>query len=1444
MNSPLPRPSGVTIFARVILTLAACTSLYLLATVPLEWKQQAVFGLGLFFLAVIIGKVSSSKFVTLFISVLSLFSTVRYAHYRFAATFNYLSFNWAEAHAIDLCFVFILLTAESYAFVILFLGVFQTIRPLQRPSLPLPDDSTQWPTVDIYIPTYNEPLEVVRASTLAAMNIDWPADKLKVYILDDGKRREFWEFAKVCEIGYIVRPDNKHAKAGNINHALRQTDGEYIAFFDCDHIPTRSFLQVAMGWFGHDERLAMVQTPHHFYSPDPFERNLDTFRQIPNEGALFYGVIQDGSDFWNASFFCGSCAVIRRTALEEVGGIAVETVTEDSHTALRLHRRGWNTAYIRFPQAAGLATASLAAHIGQRIRWARGMVQILRTDNPLFGRGLKISQRLCYVNSMMHYLFAIPRLIFIVSTAVYLLLGRSNIYGYGEAILAYALPHLAFAVLMNSRVQGKYRYSFWNEVYETVLAPFILLPTTIALISPKHGKWNVTSKEEVIDQRYFDWKLAAPYLCLLSLNIACVVAGVVKALNGTSNQHTIALNTLWSLLNIVILGAAVAVAHEATQRRSSIRIATRIPVAIARGEHRWNTTTVDISRGGVAIPLPADWDLNPGERLRSIFNISGEEHTFPMVLIANEEGNARFSFGVLSLEKEDALVRLIFGRADAWLNWRENAREDRPLLSFFNIMGIALQGISVIPRATIALLNRPARPPRKPVDLVMRRLIAPPVLLAALGLGSLLLAPAGQLRADDSTAAATFNDALDLAAMGHNRALALHGSQGYGSLTFGIPLTKVVTEATLLLNYRVSIGLAEKVSVVNILLNGTPVATLPVTQPPVPESVIALEIQIPADLLTSDNTLALTLDGRCSPGCNGGTAAELWLEVEPSTQLHLRGSVLALRNDLSLLPEPFFDSSSRGKVTAQIAFEENPDHKTLEAAGVIASWFGQLADHRSLRFSVTVGSIPSGNVIVFAQRHSELASALGLDSSDEPLVALRDNPANAFGKILVITGGSSDDLLTAARALATGRYPRAGDSASLSSFRLPPPRDAYDAPRWLNTSHSTPLGQHLSSDDLTLYGNGSVRLYFQLPPDLYFGTQQYVPLHLVYDLVKWPTNVNGELRIRLNETLITTRAIHDATVNRRQVQDIGLPVAALTLGNTLRLEFSIDSKGAPDSQTLEESVSAASAIDLSGLAHFVELPRLDLFANAGFPFTKYGDLAGTAVVLGDDAAPPQIGFYLDVLGFFGARTGYPALRVTVVSPAQTAEAAGKDLLILGTGPHESEWIEKLIAGPASVSQGQIRLRDSSSPLSKFPWLAWFSPDGRRGAQEVFTADPGPDGFLSEFSSPLSGDHTAVAIQALDIAKLDPLEDVFAGEATIAQVYGSLSVFQGGQVHSFILEPRSYALGQLAPVERFHLWVSSYYWILPLLLIAITALLAAKVNGWLEERARFRLQTQQ
>ena len=176
----------------------------------------------------------------------------------------------------------------------------------------------------------------------------------------------------------------------------------------------------------------MLQTPHHFFSPDPFERNLGTFRKVPNEGELFYGLVQDGNDLWNATFFCGSCALLRRSMVEEIGGIAVETVTEDAHTALKLHRLGYTTAYLAIPQAAGLATESLSGHIGQRIRWARGMTQIFRIDNPLLGRGLKIGQRLCYLNAMMHFFYGIPRLVFLTAPLSYLFFGAARDRGGSE----------------------------------------------------------------------------------------------------------------------------------------------------------------------------------------------------------------------------------------------------------------------------------------------------------------------------------------------------------------------------------------------------------------------------------------------------------------------------------------------------------------------------------------------------------------------------------------------------------------------------------------------------------------------------------------------------------------------------------------------------------------------------------------------------------------------------------------------------------------------------------------------------------------------------------------------------------------------------------------------------------------------------------------------------
>jgi cellulose synthase (UDP-forming) len=346
-----------------------------------------------------------------------------------------------------------------------------------------------------------------------------------------------------------------------------------------------------------------------------------------------------GDGWWNATFFCGSCAVLRRTALDEIGGIAVETVTEDAHTSLRMQTRGWNTAYINTPQAAGLATESLSAHVGQRIRWARGMVQILRIDNPLFARGLKLPQRLCYFNAMVHFLYALPRLIFLTAPLVYMLLGLRNIPGLWLTIAAYALPHLFVSNLTNSRIQGKYRHSFWNEIYETVLAPYILGPTLLALINPKLGKFNVTAKGGIVRKRYFDKSIARPYRYLLLLNyIGLAVAPWRFYVHNADHQGAVLMNVFWILFNCMILGTANAVAVEAQQLRTNVRLNRGLTFSIRfKNGAMISALSTDLSLGGGAATLGLPSVLEEGEAIEiSILWMKARSFSLP-VLSATKE---------------------------------------------------------------------------------------------------------------------------------------------------------------------------------------------------------------------------------------------------------------------------------------------------------------------------------------------------------------------------------------------------------------------------------------------------------------------------------------------------------------------------------------------------------------------------------------------------------------------------------------------------------------------------------------------------------------------------------------------------------------------------------------------------------------------------------------
>ncbi|PLC48379.1 UDP-forming cellulose synthase catalytic subunit [Pollutimonas subterranea] len=658
----------------------------LLITQPFNVYAQLIFVVLLWSVAMVLRRVPG-QVSTLMLIVLSVTISGRYIWWRYTSTLNW-------SNGLDATLGMLLLMAETYSWVVLLMGYVQTAWPLNRAPSPLPADTEQWPIVDLMIPTYNEGLSIVEPTVYAALGMDWPKHKLRIHLLDDGRRESFRTFAKEVGINYIVRSDGKHAKAGNLNHALGETSGELIAVFDCDHIPTRSFLQMTIGWFLRDPKLALVQTPHHFFSPDPFERNLGHFGDQPNENTLFYGLVQDGNDLWNAAFFCGSCAVLRRSSLESIGGFAVETVTEDAHTALRLHRNGYNSAYLRIPQAAGLATDSLSAHIGQRIRWARGMVQIFRTDNPLFGKGLSFFQRLCYVNAMLHFLSGIPRIIYLTAPLAFLLAHSYIIYAPAVAIMLNVLPHMAHASLTSSHIQGSYRRTFWAEIYETVLAWYIARPTTVALFAPNKGSFNVTAKGGLVEQGYFDWTISHPYVWLALANIVGLAFGVWRLCMGPADEIlTVAITMAWVMYNLVILGGAIAVASEVKQIRHTHRVPASLPAAVQFIDgHVVPTILSDYSEGGVGLKLSTQRNITLNEPITVLLARGDRQFSFPGHVSRSMNGSIGVRFASLTRQQHIDLVQCTFARADSWLAWQAQFKLDRPLQSLRDIALVGFGG--------------------------------------------------------------------------------------------------------------------------------------------------------------------------------------------------------------------------------------------------------------------------------------------------------------------------------------------------------------------------------------------------------------------------------------------------------------------------------------------------------------------------------------------------------------------------------------------------------------------------------------------------------------------------------------------------------------------------------------------------------------------------------
>src|ERR1035437_1059366 len=872
---------------RLVFLLLGAAVFYFLAVLPLTWPQQAACGLLTLLLGLAIARSSDSYLITLTLMLMSMFCTFRYGYWRISGTVQFFPEPANHWGALDAFFIISLIMAEVYAFFILFLGYCQTIWPLRR----------------------------ARLTALGALNIDWPAEKLHIYILDDSKRKEFSDFAFEAGIGYKTRNDNKHAKAGNINTALKSMNSPYVAIFDCDHVPTRSFLQMTMGWFLRDRKLAMLQTPHHFYSPDPFERNLGQFHIIPNEGELFYGIVQDGNDFWNATYFCGSCAVLRRAALDEIGGIAVETVTEDAHTSLRMQMNGWGTAYIDIPQAAGLATERLSAHVGQRIRWARGMIQILRTDNPLFAPGLKFAQRLCYLNAMCHFLYAVPRLIFLTAPLIYLLLNHTNIPGYWAAILAYALPHLTLSNVTNSRIQGEHRHSFWNEIYETVLSPYILLPTMMALINPTLGKFNVTAKGGVVKRTFFDTKIAQPFLIMLMFNIAGLIVAIPRYfLWDRDRPGTVIMNVMWCCFNIVILGVTTAVAREMRQHHITFMITVVTPVMVKLPDGRLiSGETTDMSSGGTAIRLSEAVEGVGESKVHLVFPLPAVATDLPATVVSEEGTLLRVRFEDLTIAEQEVLTMVLYSRADSWLGWGESRESAKVLRRMARIFKIYMHGLSSTFQSLFTGKDRQVKKARTLPAISAAVIFA----MAAILMGApqpvrgQIQGFAGSLDKgvtdkNPPVPPGRFRDTFTLNDAGSPQ-IELHGIDSSHSIYFTLPQTHVARTAKVHVYYAFSPSLLPQLSHLKLILNGTLFATIQPTPGMVGGSSskdAEGEFAIPAELLVHNNTLTIQFIGHYTMVCEDPANTTLWARVHRTTFLDIQGNLLPLADDLKQLRMP------------------------------------------------------------------------------------------------------------------------------------------------------------------------------------------------------------------------------------------------------------------------------------------------------------------------------------------------------------------------------------------------------------------------------------------------------------------------------------------------------------------------------------------------------------
>ncbi len=661
-------------------------------------------------------KLAPWRFIFLLIS---LYVGLRYMWWRTFETLLYTNLS-------DFIGMAILYFAEVYSIVVYVLQLFVSFWPLERERVALPVDKSIWPTVDIFIPTYTEDEEIVRVTAMAATQIDYPKEKINIYILDDGgtlarrndvakadaawaRRLRLKTIAGQLGVNYLTRETNQSAKAGNVNHALTKSSGDLILFLDCDHVPTANILQETVGPFVADDKLFLVQTPHFFCNAAPTERSIGGDGPVPDESEMFYRLIHPGLDFWNASYFCGSAALMRRKHLEEIGGISGTSITEDAETALALHRRGYRSRYVNKPLVCGLAAGTYSDYILQHTRWAQGSVQIMMLHNPLLVSGLTIAQRLCYLNACLFWFFGIARIIYFISPAAFLVFGLSIYHAAAPQIVAYSLPHMVSTVLVSGFLFGRTRRAFLSEIYESIQSVFLMPAVLSAVRHPHKPSFKVTPKGIGLEHAQLN-TLSFFFFAIFVLNFAAVQAGILRFWTQPLHRDVIIVTIIWGIYNLFLALWSLGALWEKRQARAQHRLMVvgKAMVQFPRVQQRVEVDLIDLSMSGIGFSAKLDFEVKDRERVFvEAASADGLVSYFESEIMRGIERKDLTVCGakfMAPLQTFPDIVHYVYGDSGRWEEvWKARTRKVKQTRIMSQLMVMGLRGAWVC--LTITLLT-------------------------------------------------------------------------------------------------------------------------------------------------------------------------------------------------------------------------------------------------------------------------------------------------------------------------------------------------------------------------------------------------------------------------------------------------------------------------------------------------------------------------------------------------------------------------------------------------------------------------------------------------------------------------------------------------------------------------------------------------------------------